>query len=157
MLLERCANLAESILKSTLFRAAAMAVVLLLVVVGITRCKTAWFDDTAYASRGVNWCLYGETGNLIYPGTPGAKVTINPGYSISLGSFYKLFGIGFTQMRLFGLLCYLGTLVAGYAVFRQLGCGQIASQAAVLLLAIDPAMVWHVRAGRPDLPTTFRS
>ncbi len=155
MLLDRFAKLANDTIASSRFRSIALVVVLLLVVVGIARCKTAWFDDTAYASKAVNWCLNGSTGTPIYPGTLAAEFSTRPGYAVTLGTFYKLFGIGFTQTRIFGLLCYLGLLAAGYSVFRQLGCNKIASQAAVLLLAIDPAMVWHVRAGRPDLPAAF--
>ena len=84
MLLERCANLAENIMKSAAFRAGALMVVLLFVVVGITRCKTAWFDDTSYASQAVSWCLNGSTGNPIYPDTLAAEFSTRPGYAVTL-------------------------------------------------------------------------
>ena len=61
MVIERYAKLTEKVLASSRLRSVALLVVLLLVVVGITRCKTTWFNETAYASQAVDWYLHDET------------------------------------------------------------------------------------------------
>jgi len=128
-----------------------LAIVALTMSLGLTRCKTAWFDETAYAAPAIDWCQHDQMRLVNYPNVASAKATLFIVHPLLLGTFFKLFGIGLVQSRAFVLLCYLLLLAVCHRLFSAWKLPSYAAWMGVLTLAVDPAIVWQVRSGRPDM------
>lgn len=130
--------------------AVCFALLAILLLLGITRCRTSWYDEAYYASAAVNWMRHGQASFAYLVASNEVWAMPHVFYPACMAAFYRLCGIGLMQTRLFGLLCYAVSLSAFLLVLRRQGLGRAAALTGTLFLGLDRSLVWFVRSGRPD-------
>jgi hypothetical protein len=117
--------------------------------VGLTRCKTSWMDEAAYASRAVNFADSRGLGMafLRQPPTAVDGFVVDP---VLRGTWFKVFGAGIFQNRMFNILFLSGGCLLFYMACGLLQLSLFARLLGMFLLALDSSWVWFIRSGRPD-------
>ena len=116
---------------------------------GLTRCKTSWYDEAAYASRAVNFADNRGMGMafLKQPATAADAFVVDP---LLRGVWFKVFDVGIFQNRIFNIVCLLGGCLFFYMACGLLQFSLFAKLLGMFLLALDSSWVWFIRTGRPD-------
>lgn len=115
-----------------------------------------WNDEGAMASPAYDLLTHGHTGTRswsegLWPGIHTHTYYIMPAHFLALAAWFRIFGVGLFQMRVFSLLWGLVALVTCYILARRLTLSEGWALVAMAITACDYMVLSASSFGRMDM------